>query len=91
MTVGESISTNAAEAIDKMLIYAALGVSELWRFNGRTLAVYELGPDRQYVPRQSSPAFPGFPVAEIARLLNDSAALHETALIRSFRERVRGI
>jgi Uma2 family endonuclease len=42
---------------DMFLIYAALGVREIWRFDGKRLAIHHLQQDR-YVERQDSLALP---------------------------------
>jgi Uma2 family endonuclease len=42
---------------DRFPIYAALGISELWRFDGKELNIYRLDAN-QYVPQESSTALP---------------------------------
>ncbi|MFI5458929.1 MAG: Uma2 family endonuclease [Isosphaerales bacterium] len=44
--------------IDRPGIYAALRVAELWRFDGESLAIEQLGPDGKYVPAESSRFLP---------------------------------
>lgn len=43
--------------IDKNRLYASMGVSEFWRFNGQLLRIYQL-QEGQYVEVESSPTFP---------------------------------
>ena len=43
--------------IDKNRLYAAMGVPELWRFDGQTLRIYQLKNDR-YIEVETSPTFP---------------------------------
>lgn len=76
-------------AIDKMPIYAAFGVPELWRFDGRSLQVFELGAAGEYEPRNGSVCFPQFPVARAVKVLRNLNTASETALVRSFRDCVR--
>lgn len=77
--------------IDKMPIYAGLGVPEVWRYDGKTLLVEELQADGTYAPQEQSGAFPFLPLAEIPRFLERRNATDETSWIRSFRQWVRGL
>ena len=43
--------------IDKPPLYAAMGVPELWRYNGEVLRIYQL-QDSRYVEVENSPTFP---------------------------------
>jgi Uma2 family endonuclease len=45
------------ESLFKLPVYAALGVPEIWRFDGKTLIIYGLS-DGEYVPVESSRALP---------------------------------
>jgi Uma2 family endonuclease len=56
-------------ALDRMGIYAALGVPEVWRFNGREMRVAELQPDGVYASRERSTSLPFLPLAEVVRLV----------------------
>jgi len=42
--------------IDKLNLYASMGVPEFWRYNGRILRIYQLQDD-QYVEVENSPTF----------------------------------
>lgn len=77
-------------SIDKLAIYAALGVPELWRFDGRMLQIFQLSADRTYRPADSSACLPGIPVEEMVRVLGQVNTASETALVREFRRLVRG-
>jgi Uma2 family endonuclease len=71
-------------SLDRMGIYASLGVAELWRFDGEALQVYEL-VEGAYVPRSHSPTFPFLPLVEIVSLL------HQCAIILDDRELRRNL
>jgi Uma2 family endonuclease len=43
--------------IDKLRLYASMGVPEFWRYNGREWQIYQLR-DKQYVELERSPTFP---------------------------------
>ena len=42
--------------IDKLNLYASMGVPEFWRYNGRILRIYQL-QDTQYIEVENSPTF----------------------------------
>lgn len=75
-------------SVNKFGIYSALGVSELWRYNGRDLKFYQLA-EGQYVERDSSLAFPILSVNDLTTFIEQSKILGEIALLKSFRAWVR--
>lgn len=79
----------SSSSLDRMEIYAALRVPEVWRFDGRSLWVYRLKEDGGYELCQHSTNFPSLPLAELAPFLHMAPGTDETALIRSFRVWVR--
>ncbi len=70
-------------------IYAALGVPELWRFDGQRLHFLHLTSTQNYEPMETSLAFPALRVADIQRFLKLDPAKDETSLMREFRDWVR--
>jgi Uma2 family endonuclease len=77
-----------SSSVDKLAIYAALGVPELWRYDEPVLLVYQLQGGR-YVQCANSPTFAQLPLAEIPRFLEDSLRIGEIPMLRSFRAWVR--
>ena len=75
-------------ALDRMSIYAALGVPELWRWDGKKLTLHVRTTRGTYRKSDSSKAFPFLPMTELAGFL-DRTKLSETQLLRSFRAWVR--
>ena len=75
-------------SVNKSGIYSALGVPELWRYNGRVLKFYQLR-DGQYVECEFSIAFPIVSVTEMSGFLEQSKTTGEIALLKSFRAWVR--
>lgn len=75
-------------AIDKLRLYAAMGVPEFWRFNGSVLRVYTL-TDRQYSEVSVSPTFAPVLVREIPRFIQEARKNGEVATTRVFRAWVR--
>lgn len=76
-------------ALDRMGIYAALGVPEVWRFDGTALRAFVLGEDGKYESGDHSPTFPDLPLDELVRFVEQRKKQGETALVRSFRQWVR--
>jgi Uma2 family endonuclease len=76
-------------AVDRMAIYAALGVAEVWRFGDDTLRVFHLQADGNYEERPHSAAFPSLPLAEFVRFLLTTQDLSDAALIHAFHEWLR--
>ncbi|WP_224410543.1 Uma2 family endonuclease [Oscillatoria salina] len=84
----ESDYTNSS--INKLSVYAALGVPEVWRYNESNLEVYILS-EGKYELAQESLAFPFLPIAEIPALIEQSQNLGQRATVRLFRARIREI
>jgi len=78
-----------AGVLKRLVIYAALGVPEVWRFDGEILSVLLLQPDRTYAEAAASAAFPFLPMGEIARFLRDYEPTNDTRWGRAFRAWVR--
>ena len=79
-------TTNSS--IDKMVVYAELKVSEVWRFYERNLIINIL-TDTGYAESENSLAFPSFPVKELTRFMQLDPQKGENARMREFREWVR--
>ncbi|EDX74999.1 conserved hypothetical protein [Coleofasciculus chthonoplastes PCC 7420] len=79
-----------SSCVDKLGIYSALGVPEIWRYNGRVLRFYRRVKG-QYVECESSLAFPliSVNVNEMSRFLQQSKTMGEIALLKAFRAWVR--
>jgi Uma2 family endonuclease len=70
-------------------IYAAMGIPEVWRYDGTSLRVCRLDSDGEYRESPKSAVFPALPLPELARFLSLRSRLDETELVRSFRAWVR--
>jgi Uma2 family endonuclease len=79
----------ARSSLDRLGIYAALGVPEIWRFDGRTLTFHLLGPDGRYEARTYSRAFPQLTTAVVARFVALEGKMDQNAIIRKLRLWVR--
>lgn len=74
--------------IDKLILYASLGIPEFWRYNGNVLRIYQL-QSGQYVESSQSLTFPSVQVAEIPRFLVESRNVGEITCTRNFRNWVK--
>lgn len=74
---------------DKMVLYAAFKVPEVWRYDGQTLTIHVLDAEGKYFSSPSSTIFPQLPLAEIEKVLQAVGSTSDTALVRSFRNWVR--
>ncbi len=75
-------------SVDKMSIYLALGITELWRYDGEDLIFYQL-VNGKYMTREYSVAFPMVSVGEMRNFLEQSKTMGEIALLKSFRAWVK--
>lgn len=75
--------------VNKFNIYAALGVGELWRYNGEVLKFYQL-VESQYIEINFSIVFHLISVSDMNRFIQQSKTMDEIDLVESFRAWVRG-
>ena len=70
--------------LDRLGIYAALGVPEVWRYDGAKLRVLILGAGGKYRERSKSATFPLLPLDGLTRFIAIVDGAEETALIQEF-------
>jgi Uma2 family endonuclease len=75
-----------SRSIARQPIYAALGVPELWRFDGKRLEVLKLGANGAYAPQESSAAFPFLSMTEFSQFLMRFQKEEHNAVVRAFRD-----
>jgi Uma2 family endonuclease len=72
-------------SIDRLALYATLGVPELWYYDGKILTFYYLeNGNYQIVDRSVS--FPILSAVKVVEFLNDCRSLGVSAAVRSFRQ-----
>ena len=76
------------DSIDKFPIYAALGVPEIWRYDGEDAHFYRLAGE-SYEVMQDSIAFPGFSVQDFGKYMERSSVEGYTAAAAAFRKMLR--
>lgn len=74
--------------IDKLSLYAAMGIPEFWRYNGNTLRIYTLS-NSQYLEVQLSPTFAPVAVKDIPQFIQESKKVGQLAAKSGFRAWVR--
>jgi Uma2 family endonuclease len=71
------------ESLTKFPIYAAFGVSEIWRYGGEALTIYHLEQD-EYVTAAASLAFPMLPSQVLTDFLNRSQREDQHEILVTF-------
>jgi Uma2 family endonuclease len=75
--------------LSRLSIYGALGVPEVWRFDGRRLRILDRQSDGTYREIDQSQCLPWLTVTDLTRFLTEENARDETTLARNFRGWVR--
>jgi Uma2 family endonuclease len=78
-----------SSSLNRLAIYEALRVPEVWRFDGEVLQVYRLRADGTYELGEQSLAFPFLPLAEVVPFLHQSETMDDTALAEAFLNWIR--
>lgn len=74
--------------INKNALYAEMGVGEFWRYNGKTLTIYQL-QEGQYVEVTTSPTFSWVQKEHLYQFLRECAEQGEVPAKRSLRSWIR--
>lgn len=77
-----------SDSLDKLPIYAALGVPEVWRRGGEAMRFYKLAGE-YYEPIQSSLAFPVLTAEDLTECLQRCKTEGQTAAAAAFRRILR--
>lgn len=72
-------------SLRKFGIYGALGVGEVWLFDGTSLRAFVRRDDQQYDEVTESRALPDFPLSDVPKWLDDMQDRGETKAIKLFR------
>jgi Uma2 family endonuclease len=77
-------------SLDRLGIYAALGVPEVWRLDGDSLTFHVMGADGAYAGAAASKSFPLLEPAVLLGFLQEARqAGDENAVVRRFRDWIR--
>ncbi len=77
-----------SSSVNKFRIYSALGVPELWKYDGEDLKFYQL-IDNKYIECEFSVAFSLVSVSDINGFIQQSKSVGEIALLKAFRAWLR--
>ena len=77
-----------SSSLNRLNIYAALGVTEIWRFDSKDLWIYVL-KDGNYQLQEQSSVLPILNRSDLLSFLAKKGKLGENALIREFRQWLR--
>ncbi len=78
-----------SSSMNRMAIYAALGVPEVWRLDATGLTFHVLQADSTYAPATFSRSFPTVCAPDISRFLALLGQEEENEIVRQFRTWVR--
>jgi Uma2 family endonuclease len=78
-------------SLDRLTIFAAVGIPEIWRVAADSLAFLHLQPDGSYRASDASLAFPNLFASDLAPFLAQGRGDEDTSWIRSFRLFVRDV
>lgn len=70
----------------RMLVYAELGIPEVWRYDGEHLVFKSRGDDGQYHPIERSLSFPALRCADLEPFVKRHGTKGENALAEEFRQ-----
>jgi Uma2 family endonuclease len=79
-----------SSSLDRMGVYAALGVPEVWRYDEKALRCYHRNDQGTYDERPNSRAFPTVRGAELQPFLAQAFDLDDGTLAEQFQAWVRG-
>lgn len=78
------------QSIDRIPIYAALGIPEVWRFDGTRIWVYQREASGNYAePQEQSLIFPAIPLANLLAFLSRTTETDGATWMREFRSWVK--
>jgi Uma2 family endonuclease len=80
-----------SSSLDRLGIYAALKVPEIWRYDGEDFQVLILGANGKYKERSHSLAFPSLPMKEFAGFVKKLGSADEVSLIKQFTAWLRSL
>ena len=76
-------------SLNKLPIYVALGVPEIWRYDGNQLIAFILNDQKNYVKSDYSLTFPWLKLADILPFIDQSLRDGETATLKQFRQWIK--
>ncbi|MGH7176050.1 MAG: Uma2 family endonuclease, partial [Tepidisphaeraceae bacterium] len=78
-------------SVDKLSVYAAIGINEVWTYDGKALLTYVLQNDGNYAGSQTSAALPFLRPADLQGFLDRFAEMDQNSLMRAVRSWSQGL
>lgn len=78
-------------ALNRMTIFAAFRIPEIWCYDGDEVRIYLLQPDGTYLLSERSLAFPSIPVKELARFFPPAGSSDYLTAVAAVRAWVRSL
>jgi Uma2 family endonuclease len=79
----------SSSSLNRMEIYAGLRVPEVWRYDGRSVWFFELGPEGEYRESDESRSFPGLRPADVLRFIEIGFTMDKLQWARELKDWVR--
>jgi Uma2 family endonuclease len=79
----------SSSSLNRMEIYAGLRVPEVWRYDGRSVWFFQLGPDGPYHESDDSSSFPRLRPADVLRFIEMGFTMDNLQWARELRDWVR--
>jgi Uma2 family endonuclease len=74
-------------SLNKLPIYANLGIPEIWRYDGQRLSVFILSLEsKKYKQSENSSVFSCLPLDQVPLVIQRSLIIGETAALKEFRQ-----
>jgi|tagenome__1003787_1003787.scaffolds.fasta_scaffold20594449_2 Uma2 family endonuclease len=73
-------------SLPKQPIYAAIGVPEIWRFDGKRFIILRRNESGSYAESHESACFPDLPIDEVNRFVRIGLRSRQPAAVRALRE-----
>lgn len=77
-------------SIDRLAIYAKLGIPEVWLFDGESLRIHQLQANGTYLEEETSGCLPFLDIQKMLPFLQLDSEVGETTRVRQFIQSIRG-
>jgi Uma2 family endonuclease len=76
----------SGSSLPKQPIYAAIGVPEIWHFDGKRFAILRRDESGSYIGSQHSACFPDLPIDEVNRFVQIGLRSRQPAAVKALRQ-----
>ncbi|MGD1944381.1 MAG: Uma2 family endonuclease [Leptolyngbyaceae cyanobacterium] len=83
---------NSNSSLNKLPIYVALRIPEIWRLQNGILTIYQLNDQQaDYAETEQSLAFPQLPIRELPQFIEQAKTIGQRAAVRSLKQRIQQV